>query len=103
MKDDVKGSNDIKTKKTGSRSLVHQYYVEGQKKQKFVAREAYAQLGFYGDMNFIQAKEHCKILNRTNSREKEAYKNSARRLADLKSLDVTLESNIEIKLSKKLI
>jgi len=63
---------------------------ERKKLQKAVDREAYSALGFPPGTTIITAKAQCKILNRQNSIEKEKIRLTAKRYAEIRSLDTDL-------------
>lgn len=84
------GSYYLKKLKNQKWSLYHQSYSGGNRVQERVSDIALLDLGLHPEDGYIKAYEKVKLLNQSNSREKDKIRKSAKRVEELSSLNEEL-------------
>lgn len=86
----IKGNYYIRVRQSGNWFVWYQYSVDGVRHQEPVADLAMRELGFKNEWSVEKAKAHCKQINKERTLLKEKVRLSAKRVADLQSIDETL-------------
>ena len=86
----IKGNYYIRVRQSGNWFVWYQHSVDGIRHQEPIADLAKRELGFKDEWSIEKAKAHCKQINKERTLLKEKVRLSAKRVADLQSIDETL-------------